>query len=261
MTRPPARIVSLAPSNTEILYALGAGERVAAVTALCDYPPEAREKPKVGGWTNADLGKVVELAPDLVLTSTFLQDKIAGELRSRGLNVLHVRPFNLQQVVESFVEIGKAVGAEGEGRALAKRALDRLERVHYKVAACPCGRQPRVYLEEWSKPPMVSGNWVPELVELAGGKPGLAKAGEPSYAFRLEDLQKFDPEVILLNVCGAGERSRPELIPKREGWEGLAAVKTGSVFAIDDSVLNRPGPRLAEGAERIARLLHPEAWA
>ena len=249
------RIVSLAPSNTEILYRLGAGNFIVAVTRYCDFPEEAREKPKVGGWIDVNDELVEDFHPDLVLASTFLQNGIIEREKKKGINILSVLPTTLEEVFESFVRIGQLVEKEKEARELADSIKKEIAGIMKKTDS---EIKPRVYIEEWHKPPMVSGNWVPDIVEMAGGEYGLIKSGEPSREISTEEIKNYDPEIIIISICGMGDKIPKEIVTKREGWEDLSAVKNGKVFVFDDSLLNRPGPRLLEGFRKIAEILHPE---
>ncbi len=237
------KLVSLAPSNTEILYALGAGDSVVATTSLCDYPPEAREKPSVGGWSSGlRIEKVVSLKPDFAFASDDLQNEVVAELENRGIDVVQVKPHTLEEVFDSIEEIGRAVEKEDEAEKLVNRMQEGLEELSVPGT--------RIYCEEWLEPPMVSGNWIPSIVERIGGK-YFIEEGERSRKFELEELKNFDPEYIFLNVCGAGENVETGEVTERENWKDITAVKTGNVHVIDDALLNRPGPRLVKGAEKI----------
>ena len=243
------RVVSLAPSATEISFALGCGDRLIARTAFCDYPPEAHHVPAVGGWTTANVESVVALKPDLVLTSTFLQDSIVAELRARELQVCHTDPRTFLDVLETFETIAGALGVPERGKEV---------RAHTEAGlrACVPTRMPHAptaYAEEWHEPPMASGNWVPDLITAAGGQSFLPP-GERSRKVTLNEVQQFDPDVVVLNYCGM-ERMNPDaqrsLLMTRPGWETLRAVRAAHVFVVPDSLLNRPGPRLAAGAQAI----------
>jgi len=236
------KIVSLAPSNTEIIYSIGLEDELVATTSLCDYPEKAMEKESVGGWTSGiDFQKIRQMEPDLVLTSDSLQDKAVEELE--GLEVLHLTPQTVPQVFESIKEIGRELDEEEKASETVKEMKEDLEGMELESS-------PRIYCEEWTDPPMASGNWIPGLVERIGGE-YFIKEGERSKKFELEKLKEFDPEYIFLNVCGAGENIDPEEILERPEWQDITAVKNGDVYVIDDALLNRPSPRLVEGAEKM----------
>jgi iron complex transport system substrate-binding protein len=240
------RIVSLAPSNTEILFEIGAGDLVVATTSLCDFPSEAVRRESVGGWVNPDLDRVEEIDPDLVLASDSLQDGAVEQLEDRGLAVKQLKPTTVDEVLESFRTVGEVAGRRGEAEALVSRFREELSGIDLGSA--------RIYCEEWTSPPMVSGNWVPGLVELCGGEYPVEE-GERSREIQLEELSRFEPELIVLNVCGAKEQFDAEEVNIRDGWEDLPAVRDGEIHVVDDALLNRPGPRLVEGARRISELV------
>ncbi|MFB6208243.1 MAG: cobalamin-binding protein [Candidatus Nanohaloarchaea archaeon] len=237
------RIVSLAPSNTKILYRIGAGEEIAATTSLCNHPKEAREKPSIGGWTNPRIDRIHEFSPDLIIASDDLQDGVVEKIEAEGFPVLQVRPHTLREVYESIREIGEAVDREEEAEELVEEMKAGLEELGVEGS-------PRIYCEEWMDPPMASGNWIPGIIKEIGGKSFLEE-GERSREFDLEELKIFDPEYIFLNVCGAGENLSPEQVLKRDDWQSIAAMENENVYVIDDNLLNRPGPRLVEGARKI----------
>lgn len=241
------RIVSLAPSNTEILYALGAQDEVVATTSLCDYPAEATEKPSIGGWTNPKISRIHEFQPDLVLASDDLQDEAVEKIQEEGFPVMQVKPHTLEEVYESIRDIGERIGKESE----AEKIVDEMKQGFREINL---NSSPRIYCEEWMDPPMVSGNWIPDLVKRIGGKYFIE--GGRSRKFPLENLKEFDPEYIIFNICGAGKNLDPEKIIKdRDNWEALTAVENGDIYRIDDSLLNRPGPRLLEAAKEIERII------
>lgn len=246
-------MVSLAPSATEIVYALECGDRLVARTAFCDYPQRAQMLPSVGGWTTANVDAVVAFQPDLVLTSTFLQDRIAAALRTRSVTICHMDPRTLPEVLESFTTVASILGVPERGKELCVRVASTLAS-HRPPSD---SSHPRVYAEEWPDPPMTSGNWVPGLIALAGGQSFLP-SGERSRTVSLEEVQAFDPDMILLNYCGMGKipaASQMSRLLSRSGWDTLRALRTRRVFVLPDSLLNRPGPRLVEGIRELARVL------
>lgn len=247
------RIVSLAPSNTEILYALGAGDQIVAVTNHCDYPKQAQKKPKVGGWARIDDKLVRGFKPDLVLTSTVVQHTAPLRYKSYGLNILHVDPRTLDEVFESWVTIGKAVGREEQAQRIVAHTKKKIRNLELEMRNLRY--RPRLYCEEWHKPPMVSGNWVTDLAKLAGAQYTLVKKGQISRMVTTEEIQSYDPEIIVVNICGAGKKAKRWVITRRQGWENISAVKHGQVWVVDDSLLNRPGPRLFQGLSFLTRLV------
>ncbi len=241
-------IISLAPSNTEILYRVGAEDQIIATTSLCDYPEEAIEKPSVGGWTNPKIERIIELNPDMIVASDDLQDDAVDRIESEGFPVLQVKPHTVEEVYESIERIGEAVGRDEEASKLVQEIKERIEGLDFDGS-------PRIYCEEWMDPPMASGNWIPGLVGRAGGE-YFIEEGERSRKFDPDKLKDFDPEYIFMNICGAGEGLSTDEIEKRDDWQEITAVKNGNVYVIDDSLLNRPGPRMVEGLREMVEIVN-----
>jgi len=252
------RIVSLAPSNTEILYGLNADDKLVAVTRYCDFPDEARKKPRIGGWLDVNDELVKSYKPDLLLTSTFVQSKITDKYKKNKMNIVAVMPTTLKGVFDSIEKIGKLIGKEKEATDLVDSIKNKFNEIQNKIKNQK--NKPRIYVEEWHKPPTVSGNWVPTLVRMAGGDYGLIKAGVHSMEVTAKQIQEYDPEVIIISICGMADKVPKEWITKREGWQNLSAIKNDKIFVFDDSWLNRPGPRLTVGLENLARVIHPECF-
>ncbi|MYL18032.1 ABC transporter substrate-binding protein [Halorubrum terrestre] len=253
------RVVSLAPSATATVAALGGADRLVGVTAHCDLADEpnagsahGEESPTVvGGWLNPDLDRVVELDPDVVLTSDALQSDLADACREHGLDVAHREPATLDDAVDGFAARGRDVGRPEAGERLAADARGRLDRVADAVADRP---RPTVYCEEWSDPPMAAGNWVPDAVCAAGGRYPFVDAGERSREVDPAAVERADPDRVVVHVCGHGDRVDPATVGERD-WVDAP------VHVIDDSLLNQPSPALLEGVERLARLFHPDAFS
>ena len=278
------RIVSLAPSNTEILYALGAQDNLVACTRYCDYPDEARKKPRIGGWLDIDDELVKRFEPDLILTSTFVQNEITSRYKKSKMNIISLMPTTLKGVFDSIFKIGKLTGKEKEAIKLVNSMKNKIKEIENKskkysneehitktvniINELKYNKQfelkkknkiknmPRVYVEEWHKPPTVSGNWVPNLVKIAGGNYSLIKSGTHSKEVSTEQMQKYNPEIIVVSICGMADKAPKEWITKRKGWENLHAVQNNKVFVFDDSLLNRPGPRLVNGLKKLADVIH-----
>lgn len=243
------RLISLAPATTEIIGELGCADQLVAVSSFCDFPPSVKVLPKMGGWTTASISKLHELAPELIFTSYYLPQGLR-QWTGPG-KVIHVSPFTLQDVLDSILQIGSALHV----RARAERLVRTLKRNLESLQAESRVGNSTVYMEEWSNPPMVAGNWVPEMVEIAGGIPVLSRKGAPSYEYAWEQLQTANPDIIICHWCGAGVREVAEFLRQRPKWEQLSAVKQNRIGTIDDSLLNRPGPRLVSGIVEIRKLI------
>ncbi|HUG56393.1 MAG TPA: cobalamin-binding protein [Candidatus Limnocylindrales bacterium] len=253
---PPRRIVSIGASNTEFLFALGAGDRVVGVDDFSDEPAAAREIEKVGG-VQVNVERVVALRPDLVVTVRFSDGTI--EKLAETTTVLVVDPQGLADVAETAILLGKAVGADGE--ALAADIAAQLDAVRSRTA--DLSPKPRVFHEvdasDPAKPFTVGpGSFIHELIEIAGGVNVAAGAGSPYPQLSAEELVRSDPEVIVLGDADYGVTA--EQVAARPGWGGITAVRTGRIHPISGSLVSRPGPRVGEAALAYARLLHPDAF-
>ena len=247
------RIVSLAPSNTEIIFALNAQDKLVACTRYCDFPEGAKSKPRIGGWLDINDELVKSHNPDLILTSTFVQDKITERYKKNNMNIVPLMPRTLDGVFKSIVKIGELVEKQKEAEELVNSMKSEINKIENKSKSIKS--RPRVYIEEWHKPPTVSGNWVPDLVKAAGGDYNLIKSGEYSKEVATEQTQNYDPEIIVVSICGMCDRVPKEWITKRDGWQNLSAVKNSKVFVFDDSLLNRPGPRLVNGLRKLSEVI------
>lgn len=250
----PERIVSIGPSNTEFLFALGAGDRVVGVDDFSDEPAAAKAKAKVGG-VKVDLEKVASLRPDLILTVKF-SDGTIDRLAASGAAVLVVDPQSLADVAKTALLVGQATGTDG--KALAEGITRTLDSVRERTAKA--ATRPRVFHEvdatDPAKPYTVGpGSFIHELIELAGGVNIAAKATSPYPQLSAEELVRSDPEVIVLGDADYGVTA--EQVAVRPGWAGLAAVKAKRVHPISGNLVSRPGPRVGEAALAYAKLVQP----
>ena len=259
---PPERIVSLGPSNTEILYALGAEDRIVGVDNFSDYPPEAKEKKNVGAPFPAfDLEVIVALAPDLVL-SVVLGD-FNDRLRQRDLQVLVLDPATLNEIFEDIQRVGVVVGASPRADSLVAEMKARIDDMAERVEGAP--KVQTFYEVDATDPtkPYTAGpgSFIHELIVLAGGENVAADARSPYPQFSLEQVVSRDPQVILLGVALVPFNPQtPELVAARPGWGSIRAVRDNRVIPVDGDLTTRPGPRIVEGLEAIARALHPELF-
>jgi iron complex transport system substrate-binding protein len=254
----PARIVSLAPSNTEVLYALGLADRVVGVTEYCDYPPEARQKQKIGGFSKIDLEKVVGLNPDLVIATNIHAKTVVPELDKRGITVAVVEPKNVDDVLAKIAFVGKLTGTSENAAKLTAQLKSRIDAVAIKVTTAKT--KPRVFYEiDKSLYTPGPGSFIDDMLTKAGGA-NIAADAKSSYAqLNPEVIIAKDPEIIFLGDMLFGET--PESVKARPGWANICAVKTGRIVPIpDENVIARPGPRVVEGLEMLARAMYPELW-
>ncbi len=288
------KIVSLLPSATEIICALGLEDQLVGVTHECDYPPSVQQLPKVTrtliphdassheidqlvrermqaeqALYSLDMTMLEKLQPDLIVTQA-LCDVCAvaeNEVQAAACNlpgrpqVINLEPQTLSEVIDSLHDVAVMAGVEDSAaevtaalKARVERVTQRAQRIDYK---------PRVALLEWLDPPFSSGHWSPEIVRLAGGEEVLGREGERSQTLSWDNVMAAEPEVIFIACCGYDVNRTLEDLPlldKVNGWQELPAVSNGHVYVIDGSqYFSRPGPRLVDSLEMIAHVLHPES--
>ncbi len=244
------RIASLSPATTEILFAIGAGTQIVCVDQFSDTPSDAATIPHLKDHQRIDADALFQYKPEVVFTATLVQEKLAAMLKAtQQFAVIHQDPRTLGDIDECIRSIGLLLGKEKEANQLVMDMHNGFADVRKKGKLL--GSKPKVYVEEWHNPPMVSGNWVPDVVALAGGRSLALPPKSASREVSLAEIQAFDPDLIVLSICGAGRFAEKKLLMERAGWGELRAAKSNNVFVIDDSLLNRPGPRLVEGAQRL----------
>lgn len=253
----PERIVSIGPSITEFLFALGAGPRVAGVDDFSDEPAAARQLEKVGA-IKVNFEKVVSLRPDLVLSVKF-SDGTIEKLAGAGLAVLVVDPQTIGDVARTAILLGRAVGSDGD--AMARDIQKRVDEVRSKTSSA--ATKPRVYHEiDASDPTKIftvgPGSYIHDLIEIAGGQNIAARATSAYPQLSAEEILRSDPEIIVL--AAADYAAKPEQVAARAGWSAIAAVKSNRVVTIAPNLINRPGPRVGEAAETYARLVRPDLY-
>lgn len=257
LKKPPQRIVSLAPAVTEMLFAIGAGNRVVGVTSYCDYPPAAKKLPKVGGFTNPSLEKIVNLRPELVVAMRGNPLNLLERLEKMGYPVFALNPQKLKDVLSGMERLGKLIGSK-EAEKVVSDLRRRVERMKMMASKVPWERRPKVMIELWDNPLIVFGrNSIGnEVIELAGGRNIIEKGRIPYPQISLEFVLENQPDVIVLAHM-TKVRNPLEEVKRRANWEKLKAVREGRVFAIDADIIDRPGPRLIQAIETLHRLLYP----
>jgi iron complex transport system substrate-binding protein len=289
------RIVSLLPSATEIICALGLEDQLVGVTHECDYPASVKRLPKVtktlipidatsaeidglvrdrlgaqSALYSLDMEALERLEPDLIVTQALCDvcavaeaevRTAACELSSRP-GVLNLEPETLDEVFEAIREVGVATKQGARAERVIAELRGRVSRVSSRSASL--GARPRVALLEWLDPPFSTGHWNPELVRLAGGVDGLGREREKSRTLRWEEIIAWRPEVVLISCCGfTAERTMQEIgvLQKVPGWDDVPAVRDGRVWVTDgSSYFSRPGPRLVDSLELLAHVIHPDVY-
>lgn len=289
------RIVSLLPSATEIVCALGYGDQLVGRSHECDHPASVTglpicSRPRIRVDTSSsEIDRSVKaivskglsvyeideetlraLAPDFIVTQTQCEVCAVSErdveravkdwLHGQG-EIISLNPNRLEDVWTDIVRVATALGNRRDGEDVAEALRQRVSEIHGRTSRLE--RRPRVAVIEWIEPLMAAGNWMPTLVELAGGENLFGKAGEHSPWMEFDELRESDPDVVVVAPCGFDlARTRGEMHPltDRPGWNALTAVGKGQVYLTDGHhFFNRPGPRLVESLEILAELLHPES--
>lgn len=290
------RIVSFLPAATEMAFALGLGDSVAGVSHECDFPAAAKMKPVVvrsalelermslreidvavaeriaSGQSlyQVDENVLRELKPNLILTQNLCQVcapsgnelAVALKLLEPKPDVVWMSPRSLAEIFQNIRELGQAARRLREAEALIAERLARLEKI--TTLAKSIARRPRVFCMEWADPVYCAGHWVAEMVELAGGYDALARKGVDSTRVAWDEVLKWAPEILILSPCGFATEKALEQAPflkSLPGWKDIPAVLAGRVYATDaNSYFARPGPRVVEGVELLAHLIHPKIF-
>jgi iron complex transport system substrate-binding protein len=290
------RIVSLLPSTTEIVCALGLEDALVGITHECDYPPSVVGKPRLtasrisqetmsskeidhavrsqldghGSIYDLDEDRLRELKPDLILTQelcdvcavSYKTVERAARMFEADVRVVSLEPNTIGDIFENIRMVGELTGRESAAEKLVDALNARLDRV--KELTAGIDDRPRTLMLEWLEPAFAPGHWVPEQVAFAGGAQGFGQAGRPSTTTTAEEIRAYAPEVIVLIPCGYYKEDILRQLPSANlpaGWEDLPGVRSGEVWATDaTSYFSRPGPRVVDGVEILARILHPEVF-
>jgi len=299
MSNAPIRIISLLPSTTEIVCALGLEDALVGITHECDYPPSVVNKPRLtssrishetmtsaeidhavrsqlaqmdghGSIYDLDESRLRALKPDLILTQelcevcavSYKTVERAARMFEAEVRVVSLEPNTITDIFDNIRMVGGLTGRKSEADRLVGELNRRLDRVRELTAQVDQRR--RTLMLEWLEPAFAPGHWVPEQVEIAGGDHAFGKAGQRSVTTTAEEISAYAPEVIVLIPCGYYKEDILRQLPGANlpaGWKDLPAVRSGEVWATDaTSYFSRPGPRVVEGVEILARILHPEIF-
>ena len=258
----PQRIVSLAPSNTERLFAVGAWATVVGVTTADTYPPEVAALPKVGGFVpkSISIETIVSLKPDLVLAAGALQRPAIEALERLGIPVVAIEdPKNFDEVYAAITLVGRLTGHEQEASQVVQAMQTRLARVQQAVASLPQDKRVTVFYEVYDEPLMTAGpsTIIGQMVEMAGGVNVFADLPGRYPQVSSEEVVKRNPDCIL-GLKGHKLALTPTQIQQRPGWQHITAVQRQCIHLLDDDAVARSGPRLGEALETIAKALYPE---
>ena len=296
MSKQTPRIVSLLPSATEIICALGLEDALVGVTHECDYPPSVIDKPKVtasrishqamtsaeidhavrtqldghGSIYELDEEKLRALKPDLILTQelcdvcavSYKTVQQAARMFEAETRIVSLEPNTIADIFANIRTVGELTGRDAEAERMVADIMTHLDAI--AVALADVAHRPRTLMLEWLEPPFAPGHWVPEQVAIAGGDHAFGHAGQPSRVTTAEEIRNYAPEIIVLVPCGYYKEDILRALPQAhlpESWHDLPAVRAGQVWAVDaTSYFSRPGPRVVDGAEILARILHPEIF-
>jgi iron complex transport system substrate-binding protein len=263
LDEPAQKVVSLAPSNTEILFSIGAGEQVIGRDEFSDYPAQASNLPSVGGgFGDYNLEAIVDLEPDLVLAAEINTPEQVKALEDLGLTVYYLpNPTTLDEMYENLLTVAELTAHLPETEELVDDLRNRVSKIESLIETAE--DQPTTFYELDATDPSApwtagSGTFIDTMITMAGGT-NIASDMEGQYLqISIEELLVRDPQVILLGDAAFGVT--PESLAERTGWSGISAVANDEIFSFDDNLVSRPGPRLVDGLEELARLLHPELF-
>jgi iron complex transport system substrate-binding protein len=256
---PPKRIISLAPNVTEILFSLGLDQEIVGVSIHCNFPEKVQSKVRVGSYISLDYEKIVSLNPDLIIaTGAGNTRDMVDRLERLGFPTYVIFPKNVEDVIRSVGHLSQLVGRKKEGESIIQEMKKRRERVVELTRGLP---RPRVFLQIGEAPIVTVGknSFADDLIRLAGGENVAGNEKEMYPRFGMEEILKRSPEVILISSMNP-KGNYQKVLQEWSRWKTIPAVKNGRVYLIDSDLIDRPSPRIIEGLEEMARLLHPERF-
>ncbi len=260
LEEPPLRIISLAPSITETLYAIGAGDLLVGRTDFDNYPEAVSELPSVGGFSadSISVETILELEPDLVLGGSVWQADLIQTLNESEIPSLTFEPSSFDEIMDLMLELGDATGHSADAAAAVDEMKARVERVASVVETIPADERVSVFYEIWHEPLMTTTDqtFIGEIISRAGGENIFAALEETYPTVSAEEIIEADPDVIL-GPATHGDYLTAEAIAAREGWDALSAVQNDAIYLIDDDIISRAGPRVVDALEAVAQVLYP----
>lgn len=259
----PRRIVSISPALTEMLFALGAADRVAGLTTYCNYPPETATKETVGGFSikSINLEKIVSLSPDLVVGQASAHEPVKEELEALGLRVVLLPPGGMDQVLLNIARLGELLEMESAAAGIVDDINARAAVVESKVASIPEERRLKVFWEIWDEPLMTAGpsTFTADVLRRAGGVNIFSDLDQEWPAVSHEEVVRRNPDVIMASHTHQSKLT-DEIVSSRPGWDGISAVRNKRIHLLNGDIVSRPGPRVIDAMEGIAQALYPELF-
>jgi len=256
---PPQRIVSLAPNITEILFSLGLDEEIVGVSIHCNFPEKAKKKVRVGSYISLDFEKIASLNPDLIIaTGAGNTREMVDRLGKLGFQTYVIFPKNFEDILKSLIHIGQVVNRDREARGIVEGMRRRSQRVIELTQDLP---RPKVFVQIGEAPLVTvgKGSFADDLLRLAGGDNIAGKEKEVYPRFGMEEILKRSPEVIVISSMNP-KGDYQKILQEWNRWKTIPAVKNGRIYLIDSDLLDRPSPRIIDGLEELARVLHPERF-
>ena len=256
---PPERIVSLAPNITEILFSIGLDEEIVGVSIHCNFPEKAKSKVRVGSYISLDFEKITSLRPDLIIaTGAGNTRDMVDRLDKLGFYSYVIYPKNFDDILKSILHIGEVVNREKEAKRITEEMRKRSQRVIELTKGLP---RPKVFIQIADAPIVTvgKGSFADDLIRLAGGENIAGKEKEVYPRFGMEEILKRSPEVIVISSMNP-KGDYQKILQEWNRWKTIPAVKNGRIHLIDSDLLDRPSPRIIDGLEELARVLHPEKF-
>lgn len=256
------KLISICPSNTELIAYLGLTKQLIAIDDFSDWPEDISHLPRLGPDLSIDMDKVEELKPDLVLASLSVpgMERNIEELEKRDIPHIILNPNTLEDIANDLLKVGKATNSEKQAEVIVEKYISIIETYRTLSKKIPEDKRPLLYWEWWPKPVFTPGklNWLTIISELAGGRNLFADVELASVQTNWEDVENRNPDHICMAWVGVKQdRMNPSLIKKRPGWNEVAAVKNERIHLLEESLYCRPSPRLLVGLKKLASLIHP----
>ncbi|MFA5374436.1 MAG: ABC transporter substrate-binding protein [Dehalococcoidia bacterium] len=259
----PQRIISIAPANTEILFALGLGDKIVGVTDYCNYPPEALAKEKVGGFSTPNIEKIIDLDPDVIFAAPKHEAEVITQLEDLGLKVIALTPATIDETYDAIVLVGSVMGVQEAASSLIENMKSEISTVTSLVANLSDEEKPNVFYIVWHDPLMTAGGdtLAGQLIELAGGKNIFDNLSD-YVTVSIESVLDGEPEVIIAGTSmGSGADAPFEWAQEESRLQETEALNEGKVFSINTDLVGRFGPRIVDALYEMLRLIHPELTA